>query len=621
MSRTCVVLALLCATAGMAATSGFLLGVDYSEWAPAGATRIATDSSGALYILAPCSDSSAFSCVTKLSADGKTVLWQNSLDFQANAMAVDPNGGVYLVPGYPRLYFSVVKLDASGSGIAWQTPSGMLSPGPGLGPALAADAQGRAYVAGVSCDGDVVRLNSAGNGVEYATLVRGKVVSIAVDGSGAALVTGFAVACQGGDTEGFLARLAPDGSAGFYSALAQVYPRSVVLDSNGNAVVFGDDAANSGVVQRFDSTGAVTSSRSVSRGNAFALDAAGNAYITISSDQLFPVRNSLFMCGSELLSVYAPDGSVLQTTYLPGSRVRFNFPISPPLVAAGPHSTIFVEGSADATFAPSQGGPFSVASVADFLVRLSPDANAQTEPLACLGNAATYNPGPIAPGGLITLFGNGLGPQQGIQTQATQQSPFPTQVSNMEVTFDGKPAPLLWVQEHQINVVVPWSLTPGKTTQVCVSNNGAKLNCLTWPVAETDPAVFTVDGAYAAALNQDGTVNSAANPAKVGSVVSVFATGMGPISPPQADGSLVGLPLPVNEMPVGVAYNSGCIRPPDCTFANLTVDYQGPAPFELAGLTQINFHVPDQIPSLPLFGAGGIWVGGSNQFWIYVTGP
>jgi uncharacterized protein (TIGR03437 family) len=224
-------------------------------------------------------------------------------------------------------------------------------------------------------------------------------------------------------------------------------------------------------------------------------------------------------------------------------------------------------------------------------LRLSPNASAQTSPLACLGNAATYNPGPIAPGDLITLFGNGLGPQQGIQTQATLQSAFPTQMANVEVTFDGTPAPLLWVQDAQINVVAPWSLTPGQTTQVCVSYNGAKTNCLTWPVAQTDPAVFTLGGWYAAALNQDGTINSADNPAPAGSIVSVFATGLGPITAPQADGTLVGLPLPNNVVrPVAVDAmwfdgRSGYEITP------LEVTYAGPAPYLVAGVSQINFQL------------------------------
>ena len=147
---------------------------------------------------------------------------------------------------------------------------------------------------------------------------------------------------------------------------------------------------------------------------------------------------------------------------------------------------------------------------------------------------------------MVSLFGNGLGPQQGIQTQATVQSPFPTQAGNVEVTFDGKPAPLIWVQDAQINAVAPWSLTPGQTTQVCVSYQNVKTNCLTVPVAQTSPGVFTIDGVHAAALNQDGTINSADHPAPVGSIISVLATGLGPIDPAQGDGTLVGFPLPTN---------------------------------------------------------------------------
>src|SRR5208337_3916631 len=114
-------------------------------------------------------------------------------------------------------------------------------------------------------------------------------------------------------------------------------------------------------------------------------------------------------------------------------------------------------------------------------------------------------------------------------------------------------APLLWVQSSQINAVVPWSLTPGTNTQICFSAGGTQANCLTWPLAQTAPAVFTAaDGMHAAALNQDESINSATNPAAPGSIVSVFAAGLGPVSPAQADGALVGFPLPSNILPVGV---------------------------------------------------------------------
>ena len=94
---------------------------------------------------------------------------------------------------------------------------------------------------------------------------------------------------------------------------------------------------------------------------------------------------------------------------------------------------------------------------------------------------------------------------------------------------------MLWVQNAQINVVTPWSLTPGQNTQVCVSYNDVNTNCLTLPVVQATPAVFMADAQYAAALNQDGTYNSADNPAASGSIVTVYAPGLGPITPSQPD--------------------------------------------------------------------------------------
>jgi uncharacterized protein (TIGR03437 family) len=187
------------------------------------------------------------------------------------------------------------------------------------------------------------------------------------------------------------------------------------------------------------------------------------------------------------------------------------------------------------------------------------------------------------------------------------------------VTFDGTPAPLLWVQDAQINTVAPWSLTPGKTTQVCVSYNNVNTNCLTWPVVQTAPAVFTVDGTYAAALNQDGSINSATNPAAVGSIVSVWATGLGPIAPPQAGGTLVQFPLPNNVLAVGVmaSYSLG-IPNPVAENDPFAVSYAGPAPDLVAGVSQINF----QVGSFPSYGAIYVILPSSQSpgFEIYIAG-
>jgi uncharacterized protein (TIGR03437 family) len=108
-------------------------------------------------------------------------------------------------------------------------------------------------------------------------------------------------------------------------------------------------------------------------------------------------------------------------------------------------------------------------------------------------------------------------------------------------------------------------------------------------VVQTAPAVFTSDGVHAVAWNQDGSINSASNPAALGSIVTVFATGLGPITPPQGDGVVVGLPLPTNVLLVTAGFIVE--NPPfGATILNpFEVNYTGPAPYLIAGASQINF--------------------------------
>ena len=627
-------LALLTAAHAQTAAPGFPLGLDYSEWAPF-PTAIQADGSGAAYILSPCTGGS---CVTKLSADGKTILWQYSLGFAAGQIAVDPGGDVYVVPASPVSASPEIspvfieKLNVDGSGVAWKTQIGTMESPAGRSPiALAIDATGRALVASngplnssLYVGPYVVRLSAAG-AVEATLLgLPGPPAAIAADPTGSQIVVAAPAATATGAYT--FARLAPDGVTWVNIAVPKtVYGLGgLAVAPDGDAVILGDS-----YLDRIDPAGAVVFSNRVGFAEApggLALDAAGNAYVTaFYGGFLYPLKNSLAACGSTLLGVFAPDGSILQTTYLPGDATL-------PLVAVAADSAVFVldVNVTDASFAPTQTGPFPKdKAIVAALLHLSPNANAQVFPLACIGNAATFIIGPVAPGEIVTLFGSGLGPQQGVQTQASLESPFPTQAGGVEVTFDGKPAPLLWVQDSQINAVVPWSVA-GPTTEVCAAYDTVNTTCLTRPVAAVSPGVFTVDGFTAAALNQDGTVNSAANPAPAGSMVSIFATGLGPINPPQADGTLVGLPLPVNVFPVGLQWveatcvGEGVILPSFCPTQSDTPAYAGPAPFLIAGASQINFNANDALSapaSLGLYLTVQTLSGGmsSNAFGIAVA--
>jgi uncharacterized protein (TIGR03437 family) len=613
---------LLSAVCGWAAPANFLLGINYSEWLSPSSivSGIATDGIGALYILS--NTTGAPSTVSKLSADGKTIAWQNQLAFVANAMAVDPSGGVYVtsVNTEADRTVYVAKLSAAGMGLAWMMSAGFTALSQ---PVLTVDSQGRPYVTAqhttnnfITQTADVVRVNTAGGAIDYTAQVMGIPSSIAVDATGAAYVAGTETNAQGVNT-GFLAQVKPDGSTGFYSLFPLGVSQTVAVDGNRGLVLLGE-----GTLQRLDFTGTVKLSTPVATNvSSLALDAAGDVYIPSISSGRYPFKNSLAPCGSgpsptQLLIVIAPDGSILQTTYIPGSDHTASYP----LVATDANSTVFIVGTAGPSFAPTQAGPFPAGVVGGmFLSNFAPNSAAEIYPLVCVANAASLVTAAIAPGELVALFGNGLGPQQGIQTQATLQNPYPMQAAGVQVFFDGLAAPLLWVEDGQINAVAPWSLKPGVNTQICVSYESTNTDCLNWPVVQAAPAVFTVDGTYAAALNQDGTINSPTNRAPVGSIVTVFATGLGPVSPAQADGMVVGLPLPTNVLTVGVTA-SYTIGIPSGVPVNVPfeVQYAGPAPYQVAGVSQINF----QVEPYASYGAIYLSVGTVNSpgFEIYVAG-
>lgn len=641
LKKALLCLSLLSATAAQAAAAGFLLGFDYSvAFGFAGQdtpTALAVDGSNAVYMLASTYYASLLpattvlgqaagyvSFVAKLSSGGGGIVYLTVLGFQANAMAVDPAGNAYIAgPGF------VHKLNPTGTAWVYHAPIGVGA----LVAGVAVDQAGHAYVVGstgqatirtssnafqptIPNTGDphafVLRLNAAGRAFDYATYLTGSYgdypSGIAVDASGAAIVAGETASPDFSTTPGaepglhqslhqstangpsyavFLTRLKPDESGLVYSVLldwADGRPR-LAADPAGNATL----ARYSGdLLLRFGPNGVLAFSKPMSLIGGPAMDTAGNTYALGGQE----VRNTLFPCGpgSSALTVFDPSGELLQATYTPSGMTAF-------ILAVGPNSAVYVIGAA---------GPLAV---------FAPNPAAQPLQLACVANAASYYPGSIAPGEIVSLFGQGLGPVQGTQPQVDLQSGFPNQVANVQVTFNGVAAPLLYVQDGQINAIVPWALAGASKAQVCALYNGAPTNCLSWAVWSAAPAVFTVDGYHAAALNQDGSINWATNPAKAGSIVSVFATGLGPMNPPQKDGAIVLPPLPANDLQFQVYGRAGGIM---FAYAPLETEYTGPAPYLVAGVSQINFTVVDT--SFQLTGPSVSNFVHSPDFVVYVAG-
>lgn len=627
---------LLAAYSFAAGTAAFQLGVNYSEWLPFPANngpQLVTDAFGAAYFLSSTLQNNVqLSTVTKLGPDGKTVVWRNQIGFGASEITVDPMGGVYVAttrvrsdtPAY------IAKLSASGTGIAWQISVGFFPQSP---VAIAADSQGRVYFAAASNvlarNANVGRINGSGTAIDFTTTITAmQPSSIAVDSSGAAYVSGTSENAQA-TTIGFVAKVSSDGSAGYYTTLPAAYSGNVAVDANGNAAVFAF-----GAFLRIDAGGVVTHTMPLTApAVAFGLDAAGNAYIAEVTNRLYHARNSVASCAfdpattlssySQLLQVIDPGGSTIQATYLPGGNN-----LGAVALAVTPSGTVLMAATAGPGFTPTQNGPFPAGITGGmFLSNLSPaslspasgNSQSPTVSLTCAGSSASLMLGSISPGELVSLFGNGLGPQEGLPVQDTPPFAFPTRAANVQVTFDGIPAPLLYVQDAQLNVVVPWSIAPGRNTRICAIYNNVTTNCLMLPVVAATPAVFTVDGQFAAALNQDSSYNTADNPAAPGSIVSVYATGLGPITPVQIDGAPIGLPLPTNNFAFGVqaVYTIGIPFgiEEDVPF---DVQYAGPAPTLVAGVSQINFRV-ERFPS---YGTIYLHMGSTNSpgFSLHIAG-
>ena len=212
-------------------------------------------------------------------------------------------------------------------------------------------------------------------------------------------------------------------------------------------------------------------------------------------------------------------------------------------------------------------------------------------------NAASYAGGAVSPGEIVAIFGSGLGPGTLVGLQLDSRGYVSTSLAGTQVLFDGVAAPLIYTWAGQVSAVVPYAVSGKTSTQVQVSYQNQNSNLVAIPVTNAVPGIFTMDASgrgQGAIVNQDGTVNSADNPAAVGSYVSVYATGEGQTKPGGIDGKPGDTPAPTPiAQPVTVTVGG----------LNAQVQYAGGAPGQLAGLLQVNVQLPLKIaagPSVPI---------------------
>ena len=78
--------------------------------------------------------------------------------------------------------------------------------------------------------------------------------------------------------------------------------------------------------------------------------------------------------------------------------------------------------------------------------------------LGCAVNAASLWLAPLAPQKIVSLFGKNLGPAEPVYGLPGTWMSYPLEFGGSKVTFDGIPAPLIYVSASQINAVTPAAL-------------------------------------------------------------------------------------------------------------------------------------------------------------------
>jgi uncharacterized protein (TIGR03437 family) len=207
-------------------------------------------------------------------------------------------------------------------------------------------------------------------------------------------------------------------------------------------------------------------------------------------------------------------------------------------------------------------------------------------------NAASFLAGPVAPGEIITISGRNLGPQRIVTARLKTPDSLETILDGTRVLFDGIAAPLIYVRADLVSAVVPYGVSLNSTARFQIAYGQTRTPLVLVTVAPAVPGIFTADSSGsgpAVVLNQDGTLNSPANPAAKGSVITFFVTGEGQSTPPGIDGKIAGVPLPTPVLPVVVG------------IANIGAEilYAGASPGIVSGLLQINAVIPADAPSGP----------------------
>jgi uncharacterized protein (TIGR03437 family) len=449
------------------------------------------------------------------------------------SIAVDGSGNVFIAGGYDNRVRKVAQdgtiTTVAGNGLCCHSGDGGKATDAQLTNAMrvTADREGNLFISEVALVREV--------------LANGEIGSVAGNGKdgfsgdgGPAKDAQLNIADSFDDCGPYGAGLAVDSAGDLFIADSDNGRVREVTAANGiiNTVAgigpcFGGCAAAQGIGDGGLSTNAYVSPAAV------ALDSAGNLFIADTNRIRRVSRDGTITTIGGGTHGYSGDGG-------PATGAALNYP-----------EGIALDGS----------GNIYVADTNNNAVRVLRPAKSSVL-IGSIVDAASQRIGPVSPGKIVVIYGAGLGPPK----LGTGNS------AGTAVSFNGVLAQILYASATQVAAVVPASIT-GTTAEVAVNYLGTLSEPAFVPVAPSSPGLFTLSqtgAGQAAAVNQDGTTNSAVKPANRGGYISLYATGW---SDP--------------KLPVSLTIDG--IQAP--------IQFAGQAPGQPSGLMQVNVQIPrDAMP-------------------------
>jgi uncharacterized protein (TIGR03437 family) len=410
-----------------------------------------------------------------------------------------------LGPGFPPVSNAfLAEFDAAGASLLFSTYIGSYT---AYARVLALAPDGNAILAGA---GSLYRMRGDGSALLNSGSLPGVVWALTVDGSGNIYAGGNNIASS------------------FYTANSTPFPTTPgAFQTALNPVPalpgnLGNVSGEHGFVARLDSQFNIVAStllggESSDETLALAIGANGDVLAGGSTaSKAFPMHGAAqgsFSASTGFVTELTPDLSTAVVSTYAGDTDTFNVGAIAPaadggLVFAG---TTASPPSYTGPFYNAPSGVFPAAGVQGFVVKVGHAAAAPRVDSAV--NAASQLGVPLAPGGVFQVHGDGFG-------------------SDAVLLVNGNAIPLLSQSRTALTATLPTDFN-AQAAPLVVQSGGGQSNPLLVPVASTAPGVYSVDGSglgQGYILNQDGTLNSPTNPANEGAPITIFATGVGPLT-------------------------------------------------------------------------------------------